>query len=52
VEQAAQGPIQPGLEHLQGRGTHTSLGSLLIRFQQLPEGASSAAQQALYLPAR
>ena len=25
--QAAQGPIQPGLEHLQGWGTHSSLGS-------------------------
>jgi len=25
--QAAQGPIQPGLGHLQGWGTHSSLGS-------------------------
>ena len=25
--QAARGPIQPGLEHLQGWGTHTSLGN-------------------------
>jgi len=23
--QAAQGPVQPGLEHLQGWGTHSSL---------------------------
>jgi len=27
LEWAAQGPIQPDLEHLQGWGTHSSLGS-------------------------
>ena len=26
LDQAAQGPIQPGLEHLQGRGIHNLLG--------------------------
>jgi len=26
VDQAAQGPIQPGLEHLQGRGIHSLSG--------------------------
>jgi len=28
--QAAQGPIQPGLESLQGWGTHSSLGNLCL----------------------
>ena len=27
LDQAAQGPVQPGLEHLQGWGTTASLGS-------------------------
>ena len=27
-DQAAQGPVQPGLMHLQGWGTHSSLGTL------------------------
>lgn len=31
-DQAAQGPMQPGLVHLQGWGTQTSLGNL---FQHL-----------------
>ena len=29
--QAARGPIRPGLEHLQGRGTHSRPGSLCLR---------------------
>ena len=32
-EQAAQGSIQPGLEHLQGRSIHSSLGSCFIHWR-------------------
>ena len=30
LDQAAQGPIQPGLEHLQGRGIMSSIGKRKI----------------------
>ena len=41
LDQAAQGPIQPGLEHLQGRGTHSISGqpvpALQSRGKELPQ---------------
>jgi len=33
-DQAAQSPIQPGLEHLQGWSTTASLGSLFLKAEQ------------------
>ena len=40
-DQAAQGPILPGLEHLQGRGTHSISGqpvpALQSRGKELPQ---------------
>jgi len=42
-DEAAQGPIQPGLEHLWGWGAHSSLGSLCQCLTFSPAKAAASA---------